>query len=125
MVKYIFSSRLKREFEDLGVDMSGTSDAKFANTRASRSTSRPAIKRARTELDNGGKARSNSRAPEPRDISGVRDPEIRKKYKSLEKKTQAKTFNRMGKSGEADRHIGTKMPKHLFSGKRGFKSDRR
>ena len=38
---------------------------------------------------------------------------------------QAKKFARMGKSGESDRHIATKMPKHLFAGKRGFKADRR
>lgn len=25
-----------------------------------------------------------------------------------------------GRAGEADRHIGTKMPKYLFSGKGGF-----
>ncbi|KRX08573.1 P-loop containing nucleoside triphosphate hydrolase [Pseudocohnilembus persalinus] len=30
-----------------------------------------------------------------------------------------------GRAGEADRAIGTKMPKHQFSGKRSFKSDRR
>lgn len=30
------------------------------------------------------------------------------------------------KKGEADRHIGAKKPKHLFSGKRGIgKTDRR
>jgi nucleolar GTP-binding protein len=35
-------------------------------------------------------------------------------------------FNRMGKRGESDRHIGDKKPKHLFSGKRGIgKTDRR
>ncbi|KAJ1784072.1 Nucleolar GTP-binding protein 1, partial [Coemansia sp. RSA 2399] len=30
-----------------------------------------------------------------------------------------------GKAGEADRAIGTKMPKHLFSGKRGIGSTNR
>ncbi|KOB68504.1 Nucleolar GTP-binding protein, partial [Operophtera brumata] len=32
----------------------------------------------------------------------------------------AKKTKRMGLKGEADRFIGTKMPKHLFSGKRGI-----
>lgn len=31
----------------------------------------------------------------------------------------------MGRAGEADRHITNNMPKHLFSGKRSFKADRR
>lgn len=30
-----------------------------------------------------------------------------------------------GRAGEADRSIGTKMPKHMFSGKSGFKGQRR
>merc|ERR1712098_340340 len=69
--------------------------------------------------------RSNSRVT-PRDKSGVRDPEQRKKIKKMEKKVQKKTFGNMGKAGESDRHIGVKMPKHLFAGKRKMgKTDRR
>jgi len=41
------------------------------------------------------------------------------------KRAQAK-LNTLGKAGESDRRIQTKMPKHLFSGKRGIgKTDRR
>ena len=70
------------------------------------------------------RSRSNSRAP--RDESGVRDPEVRKKLKKMEKKMMAKTLNRQGKAGESDRHIHEKKPKHLFSGKRkNGKTDRR
>ncbi len=117
-------SRLKREFEELGVDMTGTEDAKFANTpgkKRSRSASRSA-KRARMEVDEpGAKTKSMSR-----DKSGVRDPETRKKLKKMEKKMQNKKFGAHGKSGESDRHISVKKPKHLFSGKRGAgKTDRR
>jgi hypothetical protein len=43
----------------------------------------------------------------------------------LTKKVQAKAFNLRGLQGESDRFIGTKMPKHLFSGKSGFQRDRR
>jgi hypothetical protein len=43
----------------------------------------------------------------------------------MAKKIQAKQFNLRGLIGESDRFIGTKMPKHLFSGKSGFKNDRR
>jgi nucleolar GTP-binding protein len=72
----------------------------------------------------GGRSRSTSRAP--RDQSGIRDPETRKKLKKIEKKMQAKTTNRSGKAGESDRHIHEKKPKHLFAGKRKMgKTDRR
>jgi nucleolar GTP-binding protein len=43
-----------------------------------------------------------------------------------QKKNVQKQASKMGKRGEADRQIQTKMPKHLFSGKRGMGStDRR
>ncbi len=84
-------------------------------------------KRAKIDYNDStalARSRSNSRAP--RDQSGVRDPEARKKIKNMEKKMQRKTFNRAGKAGEADRHIHEKKPKHLFAGKRkAGKTDRR
>ncbi|XP_032222228.2 GTP-binding protein 4 isoform X2 [Nematostella vectensis] len=67
--------------------------------------------------------RSQSRVP--RDQSGLSNPEKKQKAKTLAKTVQRK-MNRMGKAGEADRMIRTKMPKHLFSGKRkGGKTSRR
>ena len=37
-----------------------------------------------------------------------------------------KKYTSEGRKGEGDRFIGTKMPRHLFSGKRGVgKTDRR
>ena len=60
--------------------------------------------------------RSRSLVP-PRDLSGVRDMTqyntVRKKMKRAQK-----TFARASKKGEADRRIHSKMPKHLFAGKR-------
>ncbi|KAG8941425.1 hypothetical protein FRC04_004218 [Tulasnella sp. 424] len=38
---------------------------------------------------------------------------------------QAKKFRKAGKKNEADTHISDLKPKHLFSGKRGFKTNRR
>ena len=47
------------------------------------------------------------------------------KVSKMHKVSQRK-MNRFGKAGESDRHIGTKMPKHLFAGKRKMgKTDRR
>merc|ERR1712228_71493 len=121
-------SRLKKEFTELGVDMSGTEDAKFANTpnkRKSRSQSRAENgKKAKMGVDEDnttGKGRSMSR-----DKSGIRNPETRQKLDKMKKKMQAKKFGNLGKSGESDRHIAVKKPRHLYQGKRGIgKTDRR
>nr|CAG4646106.1 EOG090X02QX [Macrothrix elegans] len=114
-------SRLRNEFEELGVDMSNKQGAHFARS-GSRSVSRPALKKARA--DSEGRVRSSSRVT-PRDQSGIRSEELKIKAKKMVKKSQNK-MNQFGKAGEADRHIPTKMPKHLFAGKRGVgKTDRR
>ena len=43
----------------------------------------------------------------------------------MSRKSQNK-MNQFGKAGEADRHIAVKMPKHMYTGKRGIgKTDRR
>ena len=113
------ASRLREEFENLGVDMTGTKDAHFAR---SESKSRTPVKKAR--MDSEGHVRTSSRVT-PRDQSGVRNTEMKSKAKKLMKTGQRKR-NQFGKAGEADRYIGTKMPQHLFSGKRGIgKTDRR
>lgn len=124
-------SRLRQEFTDLGVDMTGTEAAHFARTpdakggsraRRARSGSRTPIKKAR--IDSEG--RSTNSKTVPRDQSGVRDPVVRKKIRKLAKKRDRRGFGRMGKAGESDRHIHEKKPKHLFAGKRGIgKTDRR
>jgi len=60
-----------------------------------------------------------------RDVSGLRDEKQIKVARLKMKKSQTK-MNQFGKAGEADRHIAAKLPKHLFSGKRGAgKTDRR
>lgn len=51
---------------------------------------------------------------------------MKRKLKIMGNKDIAKKVKRMCLKGEADRFIGNKMPKHLFSGKRGGgKTDRR
>jgi len=60
-----------------------------------------------------------------RDVSGLRDAKQVKEVRKAMKKSQIK-MNQFGRAGEADRHIAAKLPKHLFSGKRGAgKTDRR
>merc|ERR1712037_963098 len=119
-------------------DMTGTGDAKFANTpnsgdkRKARSKSRAKLpKKSKKDggdgplsgkgnwkgTGHGDTSRSMSRVA--RDKSGVRDPETRQKLDTMKKKMQQKKFGLWGKAGESDRQITTKMPKHLFAGKRG------
>lgn len=52
--------------------------------------------------------------------------QMKSKLKNIAHKALKKKIAKKGLKGEADRFIGTKMPKHLFSGKRGVgKTDRR
>lgn len=51
---------------------------------------------------------------------------MKRKLNIMAKKNIASKVKKMCLKGEADRFIGNKMPKHLFSGKRGTgKTDRR
>jgi len=114
-------SRLKEEFEDLGVYGLEVDNPKAHFNRA-RSTSkvRPA-KRLKA-----GEDPHRSQSVQPRSQSGIRDPKQSKKLEKLKKKGDRKTFASQGKAGESDRRIQEKKPKHLFAGKRGLgKTDRR
>ncbi|CAH3168139.1 unnamed protein product [Porites evermanni] len=79
-----------------------------------RSRSQTPMSRKRKRAASSG-ARSLSR--QPRDQSGTGSAEKKKKAKKLSKVVQ-RGLNRMGKAGEAERKISTKMPKHVFAGKR-------
>ena len=74
----------------------------------SRSLKRPETKRKRE--DSEGNVRSSSKVP--RDQSGIRDVTMAKKVKRLAKIGQRKTTSGT-QTGEADRRIFTKKPKHL------------
>ncbi|KAM3501406.1 hypothetical protein MY10362_005570 [Beauveria mimosiformis] len=66
------------------------------------------------------KSRPASRAPTTsRREAGVEDDGKRSKADRISKLNQRR-MNRMARQGEADRFIGTAMPKYLFSGKRGI-----
>ncbi|XP_068213596.1 GTP-binding protein 4 [Palaemon carinicauda] len=103
-------SRLRSEFEELGVDMSDVRGAHFTRTKSS---SRPPLKKARTE----SLARSRSASRTPRDQSGVRDVEMASKMKKIGEKSRS-TITKSGKVSESDRRIVDLKPKHLFAGKR-------
>lgn len=116
--------RIESTMSELGIDMDNKEDshyvAKMHETR-SRSLSRPETKRKRE--DSEGNVRSSSKVP--RDQSGVRDVTMAKKARKVNKISQRK-MNLGAKTGEADRRIFVKKPKHLYSGKRGMgKTDRR
>ncbi|CAH0717016.1 unnamed protein product, partial [Brenthis ino] len=115
------TTKLRDEMEKLGVDMSETKKAHFTRTRSrSRSQSAPVAKRARVE------SRTRSVSRPARDEQGVKDVAMQRKAKNLAHLAISKKTKKMGLKGEADRFIGTKRPKHLFSGKRGVgKTDRR
>uniref|UniRef100_A0A8C8Z196 Nucleolar GTP-binding protein 1 n=1 Tax=Prolemur simus TaxID=1328070 RepID=A0A8C8Z196_PROSS len=115
---------LEKEMRSLGVDMDGKDDAHYAaQVRRSRSVTR---KRKREDsVPPSSVARSRSCSRTPRDVSGLRDVKMVKKAKTMMKKAQRK-MNRLGRKGEADRHVFDMKPKHLLSGKRkAGKKDRR
>jgi len=136
-------------FEDLQSHLRGRGfdDEQAAETveniRLSRSRSRLGRKRDRTESrgregeDDGmtelerKKARRESRSKSrllsltPKPGSGMKDLQDVLKAQDIANASR-KDRNRDGRKGESDRHIASKMPKHLFSGKRGIgKTDRR
>ncbi|XP_045529634.1 nucleolar GTP-binding protein 1 [Pieris brassicae] len=116
------TNKLRQQMEGLGVDMSESKEAHFTRSRSrSRSMSAPA-KRARFE----SQPRTRSVSRPARDEQGVKDVAMQKRAKKMAHIAISKKTKKMGLKGEADRFIGTKMPKHLFSGKRGVgKTDRR
>ncbi|XP_046742226.1 nucleolar GTP-binding protein 1 [Diprion similis] len=118
-------TKLRDQMEDLGVDMEGTENANFTRTRKrTRSQSQPAAKRMRLQSESQSRARSSSRPA--RNDMGIKDNVMKMKLKNIAHKAVAKKVGKKGLKGEADRFIGTKMPKHLFAGKRGVgKTDRR
>ncbi|KAJ8971925.1 hypothetical protein NQ314_000474 [Rhamnusium bicolor] len=120
---------LGEDMTKLGVDMSGTENAHFTKTKTrSRSMGTP-VKRMRmdvTESDSTSLNRSRSLSKPPRNEQGIKDIAMKKKLAKIAHRAISKKVKKMGLKGEADRFIGTKMPKHLFAGKRGVgKTDRR
>ncbi|XP_072508168.1 GTP-binding protein 4 [Notamacropus eugenii] len=114
--KKVQRKTLENEMRSLGIDMDDKDDSHYATqARRSRSVTR---KRKREEsVPPTSKSRSRSCSRPPRDVSGLRDAKMVKKAKTIMKKAQRK-MNRLGRKGEADRHVFDMKPKHLLSGKR-------
>merc|ERR1711936_774614 len=114
-------SRLKKEFEELGVTGLEVDNPESHFNRAKSTSRARAPKRMKVNDDP-----HRSQSAVPRSQSGLRDKEQGEKLDKVKKKGDKKTFARFGKAGESDRRILEKKPKHLFSGKRGLgKTDRR
>lgn len=124
-------TKLKETMENLGVDMSGTEKANFTKNVVD-------IRRSLVQVGNKNKLKDHEssaivkstgqplKRALPRDQQGVKDKIMKRKLQVLGHKNIASKVKRMCLKGEADRFIGNKMPKHLFSGKRGTgKTDRR
>merc|ERR1711962_693573 len=111
---------------EIDSDGEGMEDEDMEENRTrSRSVAKKIRKKAKLEQS---LARSESRRHKslvtPRDKTGI-NPAKEDKVKQMAKLGQ-RMINYHGKAGESDRHIHAKMPKHLFSGKRGQgKTDRR
>ncbi|KAG8516596.1 Nucleolar GTP-binding protein 1 [Galemys pyrenaicus] len=121
---FVQRNDLENEMRSLGVDMDDKDNAHYAvQARRSRSVTR---KRKREDsVPPSSVTRSRSCSRTPRDVSGLRDVKMVKKAKTMMKNAQKK-MNRLGKKGEADRHVFDMKPKHLLSGKRkSGKKDRR
>ncbi|KAI2624374.1 nucleolar GTP-binding protein [Hypoxylon sp. NC1633] len=63
------------------------------------------------------KSRARSQPATNRREDGVQD-EVTKTKAERQAKLSQRKMNRMARQGEADRHIGATLPKHLFAGKR-------
>jgi len=114
-------TRLKAEFETLGVTglAEKNEDAHF--NRARSASKGPKSKRAKLD----GVDPHATKGSVARSKSGIRGEDA-EKLATLKKKRDKKTFAMVGKAGESDRRIQEKKPKHLYSGKRGMgKTDRR
>lgn len=104
-------SDFEKHLEEMGID-----SEKAVKRAASMSRSRGRSKSAKAEQREAGVKRKREDAFSPAD--GLRDETQKRKAKKLERRLQYGR-NKDARRGEGDREIQTKMPRHLFAGKRG------
>ncbi|GBF88440.1 hypothetical protein Rsub_01152 [Raphidocelis subcapitata] len=100
-------------------------DSEMADADGGAAGGAPAKKRVHSSKSRSmSRGRALSTAP-PTPSSGLKDAAQRNKAVKMADRGQ-RLRNKAARAGEGDRVIQTKMPKHLFSGKRGMgKTDRR
>jgi len=127
------ATEFEDHLKDMGIKLSEEAQEKIRSRSKSRGK-----KRGRSS-DTGGDmedeqprklTRSESRA-RSMSVTSVREGEgyrnVKQKVDAVRKlRSSQKKMNKKGRASESDRHVDVKMPKHLFSGKRGMgKTDRR
>lgn len=132
------TSNMRKSLGQMGIDTSLAIERVRSQSRG-RKRSRSEAPEADAEMDvemqtpkkrvHSSKSRSMSRGrqalADPKAGSGVKDAVMKNKAVKMADRAQRR-MNKMARLGEADRGIPTKMPKHLFSGKRKMgKTDRR
>jgi nucleolar GTP-binding protein len=116
--KFTTVDQMEEELANMGIDATDAVE-RTKNAAASR-------KRTRSDAIPDEAVREADAGERPdEDAEGFRN--VKQKMEAdKQKKNVQKQSQKMGKRGESDRQIQTKMPKHLFSGKRGMGStDRR
>ncbi|KAF8324474.1 uncharacterized protein EI90DRAFT_3157382 [Cantharellus anzutake] len=119
------AQKRKRSDEDDAMDVDGA-DEQDVQQIAFMDVDGEEVSRKRTKTNSGSIVAKTSRLPKTnRQLSGLKNAEQFQRAMKLQQVSLTER-NRQGKKGEGDRHIGTKMPRHLFSGKRGIgKANRR
>lgn len=134
------AGRMTRELGSLGMDTSKAVERARSQSRGRKRTRSESRAADDVEMGDGepekkkrlhskpsrtlSRGRSLSLAA-PKPGSGLKDSAMLNKALKLQDMALRKR-NKLAKAGESDRFIGNKMPKHLFSGKRGIgKTDRR
>ncbi|XP_063698494.1 nucleolar GTP-binding protein 1 [Culicoides brevitarsis] len=124
--------KLRKTMENLGVDMSETNEANFTKNVVDLRRSVVKVGDTKTpKLDRESMAVVKStgqplKRKHAKHELGLKNTSMKKKTELMAKHDIAKKTRKFALKGEADRFIGDKMPKHLFSGKRGTgKTDRR
>jgi nucleolar GTP-binding protein len=133
------ADKFEDHLQEMGIKLSDDARGRLRERSRSRSMSVPATnKRSRSqrskgdEEEEGGRkrTRSESRA-RSLSVHSVKEGEgyrnVKQKVDAVRRqRSQHKKLAMHGKVGESDRKIQTKMPRHLFAGKRGMgKTDRR
>ncbi|KAI9096178.1 P-loop containing nucleoside triphosphate hydrolase protein [Phlyctochytrium arcticum] len=109
---------LEEQLSSMGVGGDALLDRARSRTRKrARSESRTAEVLARDSSEAPSKRQATSTVRD-RTVTGLRNVKQKTMTETMHKKSQTQS-NLLAKMGESDRAIKTKMPKHLFAGKRG------